>query len=361
MDFVNLPWKLYKNDHNWVPPLLSDMFDTLNPKKNALLRLGPHRFLIAYRNGSAVGRLGVGMDHRLNEAKGNHLSYLTLFECIEDYQVAQALLDEGLSWLRSQGATLATGPQSPSNGDDYRGLLIKGFDSPPVLLNTYNPPYYNTFFETYGFEKDFDRFAYFYDIASGPTERLVNGVQLIEKRYGYKVRPINMKNIKHEIALIKKISDHSMPDWPDMIPPSLDELDAEAAKLKQLAVPELILFAETPEGEPCGLSVALPDYNEILPHLNGRLFPFGIFKFLYLRRRIKGARLFALLVTPPYRKKGVAACLYYYSIINANRLGFTHGEGSTIHEFNTQMNLDASKAGGKLYKIYRVYKKPLYK
>jgi GNAT superfamily N-acetyltransferase len=357
--FVELPWKLYEGNPHWVPPLLTDMYNTLDPGKNALLRLGPSYFTVAYREGKAVGRLGVGIDERLNEAKEENRGYLTLFESIDDYTVAEALFDAGLGWLQKQGAAVATGPQSPSNGDDYRGLLIKGYDSSPVLLNSYNPPYYPTFFEHYGFEKDFDRHAYYYDITAGPTERLTKGVERIQKRYGYKVRPVNLKKMDHEITIIKQILDHSMPEWPDMVPPSMDELEAEAAKLKQLAVPDLVLFAENQEGEPVGFSVALPDYNEILPRLNGRLFPFGIFKFLWLRRHIKGIRLFVLFVTPPYRKKGVAACLYYNSMLNSHRLGYTHGEGSTIHEFNTQMNLDARKAGGSLYKIYRVYRKCL--
>jgi GNAT superfamily N-acetyltransferase len=148
-----------------------------------------------------------------------------------------------------------------------------------------------------------------------------------------------------------------MPDWPDMIPPSTAEIEAEVNKLKQLAVPDLILFAKTSGGEPVGFSVTLPDYNEVLLRLNGRLFPFGVFKFLWYKRKIKGLRFFVIFVTPKYRKKGVAACLYYQTMVNALRRGYTHGEGSTIHEFNTQMNLDAQKAGGDLYKIYRVYRK----
>lgn len=357
--FVHLPWTLYRDDPHWVPPLLADMYATLNPQKNALLRLGPNRFFLALRDGEAVGRLGVGMDRRLNAAKGEHLSYLALFESIANYSVAEALLDAGLNWLRDQGAAVVTGPQSPSNGDDYRGLLVEGFDSPPVLLNSYNPPYYPEFFQRYGFVKDFNRHAYFYDISGGVPERFQKGVKLVEKRYGYTVRPIDLRKTAREIQLIKKIVDSSMPEWPDMIPPSMEEIEAEAYKLKQLAVPELVLFAETADGEPAGLSVALPDYNEVLPHLNGRLFPFGILKFLWYRRKIKGVRLFVLFVTPPWRKKGVAALLYYYSMLNARRLGYTHGEGSTIHEFNTQMNLDARKAGGTLYKVYRIYRKDL--
>ena len=358
-DFITLPWRLYRDDPNWVPPLLQDMHNTLDPRKNALLRLGPYRFILARRNGVPVGRLGVGMDLRLNQSKGENLSYITLFESVNDYAVAESLLAAGEKWLRSQGAAVVTGPQSPSNGDDYRGLLVEGFDSPPVLLNSYNPPYYADFLERFGFVKDFDRYAYYYDLTGGPPERLKKGVEWAQQRYGFTVRPINLKALQKEILVIKKIVEQSMPDWPDMIPPSMEEVEAEADKLKQLAVPDLVLIVEGPDGEPAGLSVALPDYNQVLPLLNGRLFPFGFIKFLLYRKTIRGVRLFVLFVTPPWRKKGVAAALYYYTMVNASRRGYTFGEGSTIHEFNTQMNLDARKAGGELYKIYRVYRKEL--
>jgi len=357
--FVELPWKLYCDYPNWVPPLYSDMYNTLKPAKNALLRLGPYRFFIAEINGEAVGRLGVGMDLRLNEAKNKQLGYFTLFESIEDYSVASELFDQGLSWLHSQGAEIVTGPQSPSNGDDYRGLLIEGYDTLPVLLNSYNPPYYADYISKYGFEKQFDRFAYYYDISNGPNERLGRGVALAQERYNFTVRPLNLRNLDQEIQVIKGVVDQSMPDWPDMIPPSDEELVAEAEKLRQFAIPELVLFVENSENECLGLSVTLPDYNEVLVHLNGRLFPTGFIKYLLYRRKITGVRLFALFVTPKGRRRGVSAALYYHTMNNAYKKGFTHGEGSTIHEFNRRMNLDAQKAGGELYKIYRIYQKSL--
>ncbi|MDZ4133644.1 MAG: GNAT family N-acetyltransferase [Dethiobacteria bacterium] len=357
--FIDLPWMIYKNDPNWIPPLLSDMRNTLNPRKNALLRLGPNRLYIALRDGVTIGRLGVGMDNRLNEAKKQKLAYITLFESIEDYNVASALLDTGISWLREQGSETVTGPQSPSNGDDYRGLLIDGFSTPPVLLNSYNPPYYADFFERYGFTKQFDRYAYYYDLTIDPLVRLGRGVALAKKRYGFKERVLDMKKLDREMKVIKEVVELSMPDWPDMIPPGQDEIEAEVAKLKQLAIPELVMFVENSAGDCLGFAVALPDYNQVLARLNGRLFPVGFLKYLWYRRRITGVRMFALFVTPQGRRRGVSAALYYYTMRNAQRLGYTYGEGSTIHEFNVRMNLDARKAGGKLYKVYRVYHMPL--
>jgi GNAT superfamily N-acetyltransferase len=357
--FVELPWNLYQDDPCWIPPLLSDMHNTLNPQKNALLRLGPSIFFLVYRDGSLAGRIGAGMDLRLNLAKKQDLGYITLFESIEDYEVAAALFDAATEWLKKQGAKTVTGPQSPSNGDDYRGLLIDGFDTSPVLLNSYNPYYYVSFFDRYGFRKQFDRFAYYYNISDGPLERLTKGVKLAQKRYGFSVRKLDMKNLESEITVIKKVVEDAMPDWPDMIPPSEEELVAELEKLKQLAIPDLVLFIENRDDECLGFAVALPDYNQVLKHLNGRLFPFGFLKFLWYRRKMTGVRMFALFVTPSGRRRGVSAALYYYTMINARRLGFIHGEGSTIHEFNARMNIDAQKAGGKLYKIYRIYQKDL--
>jgi GNAT superfamily N-acetyltransferase len=353
--FVELPWSLYKDDPNWIPPLLSDMYATLDSQKNALLRLGPSIFFLATQNQRPVGRIGCGMDLRLNAAKGNKMGYITLFESINDYRVAAALFDRATGWLKEQGATTVTGPQSPSNGDDYRGLLIDGFDHPPILLNSYNPSYYREFMEKYGFIKQFDRYAYYYDISDGPSERLTRGVALAQKRYGFSVRKIDLNNLDRERAVIKKVVEDSMPEWPDMIPPSDEELIAEIQKLRQLAVPDLVLFVENKDGDCLGIAVALPDYNQVLKHLNGRLFPTGIFKYLWYKRKITGVRMFALFVTPQGRRRGVSAALYYYTMLNAMRLGYTYGEGSTIHEFNTRMNIDAQKAGGKLYKTYRIY------
>jgi len=357
--FIRLPWDIYRDDPNWVPPLIYDMANTLNPKKNILLKLGPYRFFLAYKDGKVVGRIGAGMDYRLNEAKGVNLGYITLFEVINEYEVAVKLFSHALRWLKDEGAEIVTGPQSPSNGDDYRGLLVEGFDSPPVLLNSYNPPYYQDFFTRYGFDKQFDRYAYHFDLNKGIPERFEKIINNVQSRFAFKARKINLRDIKKEIMIIKGVVDQSMPEWPDMIPPSMDELEAETRKLVKLAIADLIILIENNEGQCLGFSIALPDYNQVLIRLNGRLFPFGFIKFLLYSKRISGARMFALFVTPQGRRRGVSAALYYHTMKNALKLGYCYGEGSTIHEFNRRMNLDAQKAGGKLYKTYRIYQMKL--
>lgn len=353
--FVNLPWRLYRDDPHWVPPLKSDMYNTLKPKHNALLRLGPWCFFLALQDGKPVGRIGCGVDRQLNEAKGKEMGYITLFESIQDYEVAEALFDAAVGFVRRHGANLLTGPQSPSNGDDYRGLLIDGF-GPPALLSSYNPPWYQEFFERYGFEKQFDRLGFWIDLKEPMPEKLVRGVDIAQRRYKFTVRPVDLKNLEAEIKAIKHIADQSTPeDWPDMIAPSLEEIRAEVKKLIPLAKPELVLIAESQEGEPIGMAITLPDYNSVLKRLNGRLFPLGWLKFLYYRNKINLARLFALMVVESYHRKGVSAALYKYSMEAALRLGYIGGDASSIHEFNVRIYNDALGTGGKIYRRFRVY------
>jgi GNAT superfamily N-acetyltransferase len=353
--FVDLPWRLYKDDPNWVPPLRTDMFNTLNPKHNALLRLGPSCFFLARKDGKVVGRIGCGVDNLLNKAKDKNLGYITLFESIQDYEVAEALFDAAADFLRRHGVEAVTGPQSPSNGDDYRGLLVEGFEGPPALLASYNPSWYQEFFEKYGFEKQFDRLGFWFDLDEIP-ERLIRGVEIAQKRYKFTVRKVDLNNLESEILAIKHITDKSTPEeWPDMISPSLQEVRAEVKKLIPIVVPELVYIAEAEDGEPIGMSVTLPDYNQVIKRMNGKLLPFGWFKYLYFKKKIDAVRLFALMVVPEYHRKGVSAALYKYSMEAAKERGFVGGDASTIHEFNVRIYNDALGSGGKAYRRFRIY------
>ncbi|MCR4426487.1 MAG: N-acetyltransferase [Firmicutes bacterium] len=359
LSFVKLPWAIYRGDPNWVPPLISDMLRTMDPRHNVLLRMGPYAHFLARKGGRVVGRVGVGMDGNLNREKRRSEGYFTLFESVNDFDITRSLFDVALSWLRQHGATRVTGPQSPSNGDDYRALLIDGFDEPPFLMMSYNPPYYPELLSEYGFEKQFDRLAYKYDMTQGIPERFQRLVGRAMERFGFRIDPVNTRNIEGELRDIKEIVDRSMPEeWPDMVPPTMEELRAQASQILPVADPELILIARAGD-RPVGLVIALPDYNQVLKHLNGRLFPFGFLKFMWLRRRITAARVFVLMVVPEFHKKGVSAAMYLHLFRRAKERGYTLGEGSTVHEFNIPMRRDAEGVGGVQYKTYRIYQKEL--
>lgn len=356
-EFINLPWELYRGNPYWVPPLLSEIVPALKGQNNPLFDKGPHALLLARRAGLPAGRLLVGINDSLNEEKGFREGYLALFESVDDYAVAAALFDTASSWFRERGMEWMRGPL-PHNDDDYRGLLVCGFDSPPTIMNQYHPRFYQDFFERYGFEKYLDYYAYHVDLKTGIPERFNRVVDYAKQRYGYDVQRLDLKNLESEMADVKRIVDVAMPaEWPDFTVPTLEEVRSIGHKLRPVAVADLCYIARSSSGEPIGFSVALPDYNVALKRLNGRLFPLGWLKFLWYRRQIRSARLFVLFVVPAWRKRGVTAAIYLASMQAAARLRYTHAEGSTILETNMPMRRDVERMGAVHSKTYRIYQK----
>jgi GNAT superfamily N-acetyltransferase len=250
------------------------------------------------------------------------------------------------------------GPVSPTNGDEYRGVLVEGFQHVPFLFQSYNPSYYPSFFERYGFAKELDYLGYWNRLSN--ARQRGKAVEYAMRRYGFRVDPLDMRNMDRDIRDIKQVFDESMPqDWPDLIPPTLEELQAMGTRLKGLAESELIRIARRGL-RPIGVSVALPDYNQVLAHMNGRLFPLGWLKFLIFRRRIDALRIFILFIVPEFHKKGVSHALYHHTLEAATRLGYTWGDGSTVADTNLTMRRDIERVGGIHYKTYRVYSKALH-
>ncbi len=359
-EFIKLPWKIYKKDPVWVPPLLSEMKKTIRGENNTLTTSGPHVLILAKKDDETVGRLCIGINKKLNEFKNLNQGYLTLFECINDKEVAQAIFDYAFKWLSERGMDSVIGPLAPPNGDDYRGLLIDNFEDSPMVMNMYNPRYYNDLFTDNGFEKFWDFFGYHYDLTNGIPERFKRVSDYAQKRYKFRIEPIDLSDINKAARDIKKVLDIAMPDdWPDFYPPTFEDVQVIAKSLKPVADPDLVYIARDENDEAIGFSIALPDYNQALKHLNGRLLPFGFLKFLWRKRKINAARIFILFVVPEYQKKGVTAAIYLKSFEAAIRKGMTFGEGSTIAEKNPAMCRDAEGAGGKINKTFRIYKREI--
>ncbi len=358
-DFIKLPYKIYKNDPWWVPPLENEIRNLLTPEHNNLLKKGPYQFIIVKKDGIVQARIGVGIDYEINEAKDKKEGYLTLFETTADYEVARNLLDYSCNWLKKRGIGNVTGPISPTRGDDYRGMLVKGFGSSPVLLNPYNPPYYPEFFERYGFEVDMDFCAYYYDLRREIDPKLVRGVNLVKQRYNFRVDSLNINELEQELNDIKVILDEAMPEeWEHIVPPSLEELHSIARPLLKIAEPGLINIARQGD-RPIGFALALPDYNQIFKKIKGKLFPFGFLKILWHKHKITGGRIFVMFIVPDFHKKGVSAAIYLKTFQEAKKLGYIYGEGSQIGKWNKAMRRDAEGVGGIHYKTYRFYKRNL--
>jgi len=359
--FIMLPWKIYKGDKNWVPPFIDEMKKSFNLSDKTLASKIKYEIFLALKDNEPAGRICAAIDTRLNSEKNMKMGYFSLFECINDVNVSNALFDSAFAWFTENGIKTVFGPYSPlgADSDEDKGLLIEGFDKPPFLMTSYNPPYYKDLVENYGFSKNYDLFAYYLDPKVMFKKNPEKVIEYAKKRYGYRVESIDLNNVEKEIEDIKHVIDLAMPEeWPDIMPPSMEEMRELGKKLKPTADPDIIIIARSGD-EPIGFGLALPDYNQAIIHMNGRKNPVSILKFLYYKKKIDAARFFVVFVVPAFRSKGVSSAIFYETFKRGLKKGYTRGEGSTIGEDNTKMRNDIESVGGQKYKTYRIYKKEL--
>lgn len=358
MDFIRLPWVVYRGNPNWVPPLIAEKLRELErwvPPPEG----GSRCLFLASDRGRPCGRIAVMVDPVLNRAKGSRTGYFSLFECVDDQDVAGGLFETVVQWLGGRGITDLKGPVSVEgpHGDDCKGLLIDAFDRPPVLMTSYNPPYYQRLIEGCGFRKDFDVYAYLLDKDRLFARSPAKVIEYAQRRYGFRLERFELGKLEREIQDVKRVLDLAVPaDWPDMIAPSLEEVRVTAERLRAVADPDILVTARAGK-EPVGFGIAVPDWNQVLIHLNGRITPLAALKYVYYRRRITWVRIFAMFVVPAFRRKGVAHAIYHQIFVRGVAKGYTHGEGSTIGEPNVTMRTDIESIGGERYKTYRIFEK----
>ena len=353
MKFIKFPWSLYKNDPYWVPPLISDVKNKLDPRKNPFHEHAEVQTFLAYENKKIVGRIAAIIDNNHNEFHKEKVVFFGFFDVIENQTITNLLLNTVKNWGKTRGMTQLRGPANLSSNDEW-GTLVKGFDSAPVVMMTYNPEFHIKLYENYGLKKLKDLVAYHLNIQEPIPARIQKAGELIKKRYNVTIRPINMKKFDEEVALIQDLYNKAWYyNW-GFVPMTPNEIIHLAHELKPVAVPELILIAEV-NGEPAGFSMTLPDYNQALKHANGRLFPFGLFKLLYYSKKITTARLLTLGIIEKFRKKGIEALFYLESWKEGKRRGYIDGEMSWVLEDNAAMRNGIEKLGVELYKTYRIY------
>ncbi len=352
-EFARLPFSLYEGDDAWVPPIVSEYKKYVSGVDNTLTEVGPHIKMIAKQDGKTVGRILFGIDEKLNEYRNLKVGYISQFECIEDYEVAKAMLDSAKEWFKEKGMNRIKGPMSLPGGEDNRGFIIDNFETQTYVMNTYNKKYYNDFFVKYGFEKYWDCYGYHAKLEDINIERYERLVPLTQKRYGYTLDKINLKT---DAADIHEILLNSEPEeWEDFMPMTRAEVDMVVKQLRLFVDNDLVFIARSKEGRPIGFNVTLPDYNEVLKKLNGKLGLWGFIKFLYYKRKMTRIRTFVLFVDPEYHNKGVSAAIYTNVYKNAKRKGYVEGEGSTIWEYNIPMQTDIAKTGAVKDTVYRIY------
>lgn len=356
-NFVNLPFKIYKNNKFWVPPLQKDILFKLDEKSHPFWEHAKREVFLAEKDNQIVGRIVATIDDNYNQLWNEKMGAFGFFEVINDYEVGSALFDAANLWLKENGAETMRGPLSPSMNDEC-AFLLDGFDSPPVLMMPYNPPYYLEFAERYGFKKVKDLLAFFKSNNDKPSPQIETAVQRLLKNPNISTRHLNMKNLDKDVELIKELYNASWEKNWGFSPMTVKEFNLMAKELKKIADPKLIWFVFYKD-KPAGVSITLPDYNPIFKKLNGKIGLTGMFKFLYYRKKITGTRALVFGFKKEYRRLGLPALLYY----KTEQAGIEHGykwcELSWNLEDNDLINQFDEKVGGRLYKKYRIYEKEI--
>lgn len=349
--FIKLPWKIYKDDMYWVPPLIAEVEELLNRDKNPFWKHADRELFLALKDKEVIGRIAAVIDDNHNNFHNEKTGFFGFFECINDSEVADILLNNAKEWCKSKGMNLLRGPISPSTNDEW-GLLIEGFDSSPVIMMPYNPEYYRDLLERYGLKKAKDLFAFIKK--AGVPERIAKLVQRVKRKHNVTVRQIDMKHFDRDVQIIKDIYNSAWEKNYGFVPMTEDEMNLMAKKLKPMAIPPLILFAEI-NGEPVGSSITIPDYNQILKKLNGKLNLIGILKYLYYKNKVDGTRSIVFGIKKEHRSTGINTVLYYETEMAGLKLGYKWCELSWNLEDNDLINKFDEAVGGKLYKKYRVF------
>jgi GNAT superfamily N-acetyltransferase len=354
--FIKFPWQVYANDRQWIPPLIIERKAFLNPRKNPFFQHAKVQLFLARRHGNIAGRIAAVINEAHDHYHHERAGFFGLFECLSDAAVAAALLEAAANWVRERGATFLRGPVNLSTNELDCGLLVEGFEFPPVFHSAYNPPYYATFLEACGFTKCKDLLAFMRHYDPPPPPRLQQAIARLQERRKVTMRPINMRDFRTDVAHITAIYNDAWSDNWGFVPITDAEAQHMASVLKLAVIPEITLLAEI-KGEPVGCFVAIPDLNQALRHLHGHLTPWGLVRFFYQRRRIDTVRVAMMGVRKRYRRLGIDLLLYAEAWKHAPKRGIFHGELAWILEDNELMIRALKEVDAQPYKRYRLYQK----
>lgn len=362
--FVRFPWRVYKEDPNWVPPLISERLAYLDPARGPFYEHADVALFLARQGREVVGTIAAFVDHHRIEHMGQPEGGFGFFEVVEDYVVAEQLMDAACEWLREKNTPVMRGPTNFGN-DECPGVLIEGANCPPVMLEAHTPAYYGSFLERYGMEKDHDLYAWrafrsqFGSELKEVLPELAQVADVARQRTNVTIRKVRLEHWDADIAIAHRLFDATLHNVvPDHVPMTETEFQRLASQFRPFLDPDLALIAEV-EGEPIGFFVAFPDINQVLIHLNGRLFPFGWLKVRQYIRQIDVVTFKLMGVLQEYRRRGIDALLYLEGVKAFLDRGYEWLDGSLTSEQNPMVNLIASRLGAERYKRYRLYQMAL--
>jgi len=360
--FIHFPWKVYRSKEqryeNWPPPLLVGEKELFDEEKHPFYLHAKMQNFLAYKDGEPVGRVSAILDDNYVEFQEKKDGFFGFFESIDDTEVAKALLQTAEAWVKEKGMDRIIGPMNPST-NHMLGILIDSFNEPPYVQMNYNPPYYSGLLDGAGYEKETDLLCYrMHKDTLELSDKIERVTELAKKRSNLTLREINMKKFDEEVAIIRELYNEGWEKNWGFVPWTREEFDAMAEELKLIARPELVLLVFSGE-KLVGISIPLPNINEILVKMNGRLFPFGIFKLLLGKNKTTMLRVAILGVHPDFKNKGIDAIFTYETYKRGVALGFQSADFSWILEDNYALRNMLETWGTEMYRTYRVYKKQL--
>jgi GNAT superfamily N-acetyltransferase len=354
--FIKYPFAKYRRDPHWVPPLLIDERQKFNPKKNPFYQHARVELFLAERDSEVVGRVAAIDDDLHNQTHGDNLAFFGFFEA-DDQEAAEALFVRVEDWARQLRRSSVRGPANPSMNDGA-GFQIDAFDTDPYIMMPYNPPEYPRYAEAAGYRKVKDLYAWLFGADLEVSEKVERIADRVRKRYDPVVRPADMKCFEEEVATLKRIYNEAWERNWGFVRYTEAEFDHLASELRFIIDPDIVLFLEM-DGQVAGLAFGLPDANQVLKRMRGRLLPFGIFHFLNRKKIIDQGRLPILGLMPEYRNKGLDLVLMHEIYKRSPVKGYKRGEGSWVLEDNKDMNRAIEAVGATLYKTYRLYQKEI--
>src|ERR1041384_202860 len=357
--FIELPYRLYRNHPHWIAPLRIAQKDILNTRRHPFYKTSDAEMFLAKQGGRVVGRIMAIVNHAHNEFHHERVGFFGFFEVESDQQAAASLIDAARDWVRTRGAETIRGPVNPSTNYEC-GLLVDGFDLDPMVMMTYNPPYYSALLEGCGMQKAMDLYAF--DIAASyfnHSQKLQRVAERLRRKSNIKVRTVNMKDFRNEVGIVRRVyNDAWSRNW-GFVPMSEEEFDHMAKDLKQIVDPRVVLIAEQElEGggrRPVGFLLAVPDINRALKKINGRLLPFGLLKLLWHSRKLGVVRVITMGGIVEFQNLGSGPIVLEEISRRAPAAGLGPGEMSWILENNVMMNRAAELVGGRRTKTYRIY------
>ncbi len=358
LQFVLLPFTLYKDEPNWVPPLIGEQKKFFNPTKNPYYQHSEVQLFLAMEDKQVLGRISAHSNTQHNKEHNENIGFFGFFECVNDQEVANALFNTAYEWNKQHGFTSMRGPLNFSVNEEC-GLLVDGFDTPPMVMMRHDHRYYQALYENWGLTKTMDLYAYLSERTQMP-ERIERMVDLLTKRSHVQIRSLSRdkKQRKKDIETVFEIYTKAWEyNW-GFVPMTKAEFDHIVKELLPIADPDLVFIAEI-DGKQAGFSLALPNYNEVLKVMNGRINPITLLKAYRAQKRISTARVITMGIIKEFQGRGIDSIFHYHSYKNGLPKGYFKGEFSWVLENNMAMRHVAEKLDAVIYKTYRLYDKAI--